>query len=451
MRTIYENIILKMIYFKAIFSWFICILLKIKALLVLLFIIYILLFSWVIANTRFFINSGLSKPILILVFLIKVSIAVFFGWASKTHFAGFESNDTWSYYERSTEATKVLMQSPQKYIASFINDPYNNHGFSSLFESKDSYWNTLKDKTFIYFISILNCFTFSNYYINTILFSFLMLFGLIALYKVNQTHFVNSNKILLLFSILLMPSFLFWFSAVSKDAVAFTLTSFIIYIAYFGLKNNHYVFKIILFIFSVLTLFLIKNYILLILIPALFCLIVSKKYQNKAATVFISFYLACSLLFFYGKYIHHSLNFPAYLLDKQTAFLNLEKGGSTIEVDTVSTSTYTFIKQIPEALFIVGFTPTLQQINNPLALLSALEILFFWCILLILFLIGIYKKIKITPYGMFVFFFSITLLLIIGFTNNNIGAIVRYRAFIFPFCMPLIILGISKYIQKRKI
>ena len=420
--------------------------------LVLLFFIYLFLLTWVLTHTRFFTNSGLSKTILIILFLIKISIAVFFGWASKTNLGGFNSKDTWAYHDRALEATKVLMLSPKKYIAEYVNDPYNNHGFNSLFSSKDSYWNTLKDKTFIYFISILNCFTFGNYYINAILFSFLMMFGLIALYKVNQSHFTAAPKLWVLACTFLVPSFLFWYNAVSKDAVVFLVLSMAIYLIYTKAAKRKFDLKSLAYLFiSLFILFLLRNHVFFIFLPALFCLIFTTIFPKNILLKFIGIYFFLGIVFFGGKYIHPSLNFPAYVLDKQTAFLNHNLGGSTIEVKKINTATFEFIKQIPEAIYIAGFTPTINQLNKPITIFAFIEIMIFWISFFAFCLFFYQNKIKLSSYGLFVLFFSISILLMIGFTNNNIGAIVRYRSILFPFCVPFIILPLLKYIKINKI
>ena len=56
--------------------------------------------------------------------------------------------------------------------------------YQKFFDTTDSYWNDLKGNVFIKILSVFNIFSFGNYYINVIFYSFITLFGPIAIYRV---------------------------------------------------------------------------------------------------------------------------------------------------------------------------------------------------------------------------------------------------------------------------
>ncbi|HUQ97210.1 MAG TPA: hypothetical protein VM010_06070, partial [Chitinophagaceae bacterium] len=75
--------------------------------------------------------------------------------------------------------------------------------------------------------------------------------------------------------------------------------------------------------------------------------------------------------------------------------------------------------------------PYFSDIRHLLSLAAAVEIN---CLLLLVlvFLIWNYKAIRLNGFSLFCIFFSLSVLLIIGYTVNFLGAIVRYRSVILP-------------------
>jgi hypothetical protein len=64
----------------------------------LLFVVYLIFFSWLVTKIRFFTATGLSKPQLIIIFLLKVIAGIFYGWMGQYYGELAQMMDTWKYH-----------------------------------------------------------------------------------------------------------------------------------------------------------------------------------------------------------------------------------------------------------------------------------------------------------------------------------------------------------------
>ena len=109
----------------------------------LLFVVYLVLFAWLVTQTRFFVRSGLSKPQLIIIFLLKVIAGIFYGWVGIYHGGLARMVDTWIYHREALAEYHLLTIEPREYLTNLFHNPYPE-GMSNFFGSSASYWNDLK-------------------------------------------------------------------------------------------------------------------------------------------------------------------------------------------------------------------------------------------------------------------------------------------------------------------
>ncbi|ANH80102.1 hypothetical protein A8C56_03075 [Niabella ginsenosidivorans] len=391
---------------------------------IVLFALYLFLFSWAITQTRFLRSSGLSRFQLVLLFLLKVVAALLYGWVFWR-----QGGDTWRLYQESLKETRILMTNPIRYVTSFFYDPYGN-GFSGLFASRSSYWNNLKDNSFIRIESLFNCFSFGSYFINALFYSYLTFFGVVAVYKVMRHH-LNSRSFLLIIACFLAPSFLYWTSGLHKDGLTYLALAAIIYIFYFRVQYRKPVTAYLILAAMMVLLFVLRNHVLMVLLPALFCWLLAQKFPRQRIKIFTAVYILAIACFFMLKYIDPALDLPAIVLSKQEAFMNLG-GESEIAVKKLQPDFAGFVQLLPQAAGISLFRPLPGDINKLIIVPAFTELLLAWgCIVLCL--IFPKQKKQYQPFSLFLLAFCISMLLMIGYTVNNIGAVVRYRAFLFPF------------------
>jgi hypothetical protein len=355
---------------------------------------------------------------------------IFYGWVGVYYGQFAYMFDTWGYHHISAEETKLLFSDTSTYFRDLFHSGYPN-GFGGLFESYNSYWNDLKTNMFIKLLSVFNIFSFSNYYINVIFYSFITLLGPVAFYRVLNDVFPG-KKIQVLLATFLIPSFLYWTSGIHKDGLTFMAISLIVYHFYFGLQQGRFTAKRLWVLFlSLLIILMFRNFMLILLAPALTAWYFANRYPHRIIASFFICYTVCAFLFFTLRYISPGLDFPQSVVDKQEAFMQLQ-GKSGIEVKKLEPEPLSFLKNSPRALFATTIRPHPGDVKHILSFAAASETSFL-LLLFLCFLVWRTNGIRSKQFLWFTVFFSFSFLITVGYTVNFLGAIVRYRSIILPF------------------
>ncbi len=405
--------------------------LKLFCLEYLLFVVYLLLFAWLVTKTSFFSKTGLTKPQLVIIFLLKVIAGIFYGWMGHFYGGFAQMVDTWNYHHNGLAEYHLLKTDSHEYFTNLFHNPYTKEGVDSFFGSKDSYWNDLKSNVFTKIISIFHIFSFGQYYVNVIFYGFISLFGPMAVYRVMIDVFPNKKNIVLL-AIFFVPSFYYWSSGIHKEGLIFTGIALIIYHIYFGNKEKRFGLKRWLGILSGLfILLLLRNFVLVIIIPAIIAWLLANKWPKYGLTCFTAIYLISTVAFFTLRYADARLDFPQAVADKQRAFIE-NVGKSSVPIQELKPTALSFLINTPQAISLSTVRPYPGDVHHLLSLAAAIET---ELLLLLFFLFLIFPRRNITQSKNVIYFctfFSLSLLLAIGFSVNNLGAIVRYRSVIIP-------------------
>jgi hypothetical protein len=397
----------------------------------LLFVAYLVLFSWLVTKTRFFAKTGLSKPQLVIIFLLKVIAGIFYGWMGNYYGGLAQMVDTWNYHHNGLLEYQLLISDPKEYFTNLFHDPYHQEGLTGFFSSKDSYWNDLKANVFIKTLSVFDIFSFGYYYVNVIFYSFISLFGPIAFYRVMADIFPAQKRIILV-STFLVPSFLYWASGIHKEGLIFTGIALIIFHIYFGNKDNKAGIKrwlgVLLGLFILLVL---RNFVLVIILPAILAWLLANKWPKYGLVCFAAVYVFCAIAFFSLRHLDPRLDFPQAVVNKQQAFIQLV-GNSSIPIKQLQPDALSFLKNTPQAITLSAVRPYPGDVRHLLSLAAAAETEMILLLFLLFLFCGKKNIIPSKNVLYFCIFFSISLLLSIGFSVNNLGAIVRYRSIIIP-------------------
>lgn len=396
----------------------------------LLFVIYLVLFAWLVTKVRFYNSLGLTKPQLVIIFLLKIIAGIFYGWIGIYYGGLAQMWDTWGYHANGLAEYKLLFNNPHEYFTNLFYDPYNS-GFTKFLGTTDSYWNDLKGNAFIKILSIFDLLSFGNYYVNVIFYSFITMLGPLCTFKVFSDVFPK-RKLAILIATICIPSFLYWTSGIHKEGLIFTGLGLIMYSIYFGAKEKKFGIKRILaLLVGLLMILVLRNFIIIILIPAIFAWIISIKWSAKSLWVYASVYSFFILMFFLLGNISTRLNFPQAVVTKQKEFLKLGDGNSTVPITELEPTVTSFLKNTPQAFNLTLLRPYPSDVKHILSLAASIEVivvLLFFVLFLFFYKNGIQSK----PFLYFCLFFSFTLLLAIGFSVNNLGAISRYRSIALP-------------------
>ncbi|MFT4094255.1 MAG: hypothetical protein QM640_11500 [Niabella sp.] len=409
-----------------------------------LFCIYLFLFAWVVTRVKFFTDSGVSKEWLVIIYLINVLAGIVYGWIGMYQSSvNNEMTDTWVFHYAGLRHAAMLFNDPHAYAQDIV---VNSYGDGGLFTSSNSYWNNLKGNAFIKLLSVFDCFSFGNYFINVIFYCFIVLFGTVALYRVMSSHF-KTHRFYLVAGCFFIPSFLYWNNGIHKDGLCFLGISMIIYCFYFYVNRNVFSAKVIAgLVTGGLLLFVFKNHLLAILLPALAAWYWAERQPRQKLKIFMVVYILVIIGFFGSRYISPVLDFPAVLAEKQQAFNALPGGRSSLKVQQLEPTVASFIKLLPQAISLSSFRPYYSDIYSWLIVLAVAELLFLWAMLLLaIFYYAVTVQLRTTPFGFFISIYSISVLLAIGYTVNNLGATVRYRSIIIPLVAPFLLAALYRY------
>jgi len=243
---------------------------------------------------------------------------------------------------------------------------------------------------------------------------------------------IQTNALAVLLATFLLPSFIYWTSGIHKDGFVFVGFALVIYNIYYGLKNKDFSIKrLLLILLGLIILLTLRNYLLLIILPAIVAWAMAEKLKARPLIVFSAAYLIFALAFFSLKIFSPKLDFPKAVANKQLSFLML-KGGSPVPVTTLEPTVIGFLKNMPEAISLSLLRPYPSDVKHLLSLAASTEInIFLFCF--ILFLLWRKRGLPVSPFLWFCLFFSFSVLLTIGYTVNFLGSIVRYRSIVLPF------------------
>lgn len=398
----------------------------------LLFTAYLIFFAWLVTKVKFFTHSGFTNSQLIIIFLLKVMAGIFYGWIGIYYGQMAQMIDTWAYHVESLQEYKLLITHPVDFVTSLFQNHYEG-GYTNFLTSHNSWWNDVKAMFFIKMMAVFNLFSFGNYYTNVIFYSFLSLFGPVAIYRVMKDNFPNKKTVLLI-AVFLVPSFLYWTSGLHKEGLIFLGLALMIYHFYFGFKENKFpAYRVFLVILGFVLVIILRNFLVLALIPPLFAWLLCKKIRLKPVIIFSTVFILSLTLFFTIKYVIPGTDLPQSVVEKRQEFIQLQ-GHSSIAVGELKPTFKSFLLNTPQAFSLAILRPYPSDVRHLLSLAAAIEI----SIILLLFLIFLlWRKngIPLSPFLLFCLFFSLGVIFMIGFSVNNLGAIVRYRSIIFPLLL----------------
>ena len=366
---------------------------------------------------------------------------IFYGWIGRYYGNLAQMQDTWGYHVNSLQEYQVLLNDPLGFFTNIFYNPYEEGGFMKFFISQDSYWSDIKGNFFIKVLSLFNLFSFGHYYVNVIIYSFISLFGPMAIFHV-MNHAFPGKRLQIIFATFLIPSFLYWGSGIHKEGLIFLGISIAVYHVYFASVENKITFKRVLWVLlGLLLMMILRNFLIVMAVPAFFAWLLTIKWPRYTLAIYGTVYLLSTLLFFNLRQINPEWDFPQAVVNKQQEFLKLV-GNSSIPIKTLEPTAISFLKNTPQAITLSAIRPYPSDVRHLLSLAAATEI----NLLLLLFIVYLMFMLKIHPgkgFIWFCIFFSFSVLLSIGFSVNNLGAIVRYRSIVLPFLIIPLVAGID--------
>ena len=408
----------------------------------LLFIFYSILFCWLITRVKIFKQSGLSNRILISLFVLRIFVLII-GCYLNIYY--FPVSDSLVFHKIGILEYHLLFQNPHEYFTNIFHS-YSSEAYSRLFDDSKSFWNDLRTNLLGKMLSIFDIFSFRSFWINTLFYNFIIFLGTVALYKAFIKIFPASFYQLII-CIFILPSALFFTSMIHRDGLILLSLSMIIYHTLY-IMNHQFSWKRAWIILSFIALiFLLRNFVFITLIPAFIAWLLARKFSKYAFLSFVAVYAFTAILFFTSGHISPRTDLPQFVSSRQLSFVEIgKKGASTINIKPLYPNFSSFLDNLPQAFDHAMLRPYLSEIRDFEYVPFALEI-FIMEILFVIFLFFRKKNISISPVIYFCIFFSITMILITGYTVPIIGAIVRYRSIYLTF----LLIPITCYIDWNRI
>jgi hypothetical protein len=397
----------------------------------LLFVVYLAILSWLLLRVPFIKNAGISARYILGLFLLKIMAGIAIGWVS-IHIYG-PGNDYWDVNDFAREEYQLMLTNPAKYLSNLFTSDYEG-GYGGIFNSFNSYWNDLENNILIKLVSIFNIFSRGDYYINSLFFNFIIFFGHVIVYRLFIIIF-PARKIWVIIGCFLLPSTLYFTSGIHKDGMVFLMLAVLVYCIYQSLHKKRFsVKRSILIGTAFLFLFLLRNFVFLALLPAVFAWILADRTKWNAGLTFTALYLISGLLFFTVSFINPSIDPPAIIISKQSDYINLPVASTQIPLTPLQPNFLSFVSNAPQALQHSFLRPYPGE--QPLRSLLPFSIELLLYHLLMLLLIFFSRKNAVVGSKSFLFFllfFTLTVFLFIGYIVPNLGSLVRYRSLYLPF------------------
>ena len=352
----------------------------------------------------------------------------------------YSQTDSAAFHYEGIIEYHLMFSNPKEYLLNIFHSN-SNTSYSGLFDITDSFWNNLRTNIIIKLLSVFNILSNTNYFINTLFYNFLVFFGSISLYRIFIEIFPSKKNILLI-TVFLLPSCLYFTSGLHRDGLIFLSLGMVCFNMYKIFKKEGFTVTRIIYIFcGLLLIFLLRNFIFITLLPALTAWIIAEKRQKFIFPTFVIVYIFFILMFFSLKFIHPKLDLPQYVSSRQLAFTEIaSKAASAININPLFPDFRSFFNNAPQALNHSLMRPYLSESVTPLYIPLAAEILFYE-ILLLAYLFFPLRKPVYDSFIYFGIFFALSMFLLIGYTIPILGALVRYRSVYFPFFItPLVCL-----------
>ncbi|RYY60616.1 MAG: hypothetical protein EOO12_15105, partial [Chitinophagaceae bacterium] len=336
----------------------------------LLFLLYLLLFVWLLRKIPFFRNSGLSQTQVQIVFLLKVFAGILYGWVGIYYSQKGQIVDTWWLHYQGLKEGALLHRDPHAFFTDLLRNNYS-HGFGRFLSSRNSWWNDLHSNLFIKCLALLDEITRGHYFVNVLFFAFATMAGPVALFRIFHQLYPG-RKAAVFVGAFLVPSYLFWTSGIFRDAPVALALGMILYCFFMGLRDRWKAKYVVTIIAGLLLLLVFRNYLVVVLLPALLAWWVAARSRAHPLLVFGITYAVYGLLFFCTRYAVPVLDFPQMAVEKQEDFFTLV-GNSMIPAPKLQPTAWSFLTNAPHALSLLLLRPWPGDVYNSFILLACIE------------------------------------------------------------------------------
>ena len=399
-------------------------------------LISILVLSLIIWRWSYFRLAGISRMVIVAVFLLKIAGGYLSYKYHNIYFAGGDSN---IYLQGGRDLVDYSNKNPWLFINLFLNRHRNEPGWEETYNM--IYWDPVKgnelfddNRTAIRVNALVSLFSFRSVGVHIIILVFLSMIGLAALYKTFVRWFGNVFKPAVFLAVFLTPSILFWTSGILKEThTILFLGLFVFYLAAFlenkSLKNL----MVSLVLFALL--YLSRTFLAAaVFFPVVFLLstLAFRKHVIPKSLLVASVLLL--ILFFSARFA--GIDPVKVMIGKQEGFnITAVNARSYFHLPAIRNG-WDILLYFPLALVNVFIQPQLFRFDTWLYVFPLIENFDIITMLLII-ILKYYRKPdkKALKFWLFIAMVWIIGGWIIGLTVPVQGAIARYKSVLMPFLL----------------
>ncbi len=377
----------------------------------------------------------------------------------------YDGGDTFNFF---THGSKYIWEawkdSPIKAIKLIFADG-QHHADTYVYSSQIWYYRDLPSYFMVRVVAVLDLLTFHTYSATACLFASISFMGLWSMFRSFYQLYPQLHRSFAI-AILFIPSVFFWGSGIMKDTLTLASVAFIIsgmiQILYFQ-RVSIGLFALMLLCFY--TIFSIRIYILLCLVPAIllwYFLVNLHKIRSPLLRLamtplilliaaFASYNAIDQLSKEHYRYSIDRLSNTAEITAKWINYVSTIDKGSGYMLGDFDYSPAGMFRKFPLALNVTLFRPYLWEVHNPVMLLAALEsigVLIFTFLILLKVRLDIFSLVTGNPMLIFLLMFSISFAFAVGFSTYNFGSLVRYKIPLIPLYLSA--LAILNYTNKER-
>lgn len=386
---------------------------------------YSALFLLIIYRNNFFRIPGISNGWFSIAFAVKIIFGI--GNLLVWYYL-IGHGDSLNYFSDSKLIYNTLPEDPWYYLQLTFGYRSNNTYPDELRYVSDFMiysWNNI-EYTMVRINAILNVFTFGSAFGNVIILCFLCFCGAVALLRSLVKKYAERNKLLFLL-IFFLPSLTFWGSGLLKEGMAVLLMSllfiqlnFLDSEVYRSVKRR----RVIYIIFILLTIYLVRDFLLLLIIPNL---IIWRIAIHRRENRFFKYGVITAgfiLLIFLADLLTGTINIPASFSHIQ-AYFNINVSEPDYSFYALDGTLSNFLQAVPRAINNILFRPNVFNSTGIFRLYTSIELIFCWGFLA--WCCTRRRKNGLTPALLFLIFFSVELLIIYGLLVTDADTLSRYR------------------------
>lgn len=399
-----------------------------------IFFVYLFLLCLAVTRMRFF-TSILRPRYAVLLFVLYAAAGCVHTWIAFHFYPG--QGDIWIYFEQSIDMKKQLLAHPVPFITGIFSDGTAFNVTDASLPLLDIQYRLIQ-----YINVLLDLFSFDNLYINTLLFSFPVFMGAVALFKVFYGVY---RQPLTACCAVLVPSAIFWSPVVYKDGLLLAGTG---YLLYFLLQPDKPRWRKGLLLLCAALLFVSRTNALVTFLPALlFYVLAEYTRAGKTRALLLTIASTVVAVIAFNALLHGGLF--VRICDRQRDFQMLT-GGSRIYLPQLAPTLHGFVAVLPVAMINGFFQPFPGTGGKGIYTLFSIELLLVWIIVLFACWLLIRKRIKWPGnFDVLCLLFAVPGLVLIGYMIPFAGAIIRYRSIYLPFLLAPFVHVICRYPLRR--